>query len=122
MNQTSIKNIGVCGAGTMGCGITQVGAQNGFDTILYDVQYSMLDKSRITIERNLGMMVEKGKMKAQEKDAILDRVKYTTNIADCQAGLIIEAIVEKLEEKGNLFNQLSALNSTSTILATNTSS
>ena len=91
----------------MGCGIAQVGAQSGFDTILYDVQHSILERSRITIEQSLDMIVKKGRMKAEEKDAILGRIRYTTNIADCQAGLIIEAIVEKVEAKTNLFNRLS---------------
>ena len=122
MNQASIKNIVVCGAGTMGCGIAQVVAQNGFNTILYDVQLSMLEKAAITIRRNLNAMVEKGKIEDEERNTILTRLKYTNNIGDCKAELIVEAIVEKVEEKTNLFNQLSAINTDDTILATNTSS
>ena len=49
----------------MGCGIAQVGAQSGFDTILYDVQHSILERSRITIEQSLDMIVKKGRMKAE---------------------------------------------------------
>lgn len=106
----------------MGCGIAQVVAQNGFNTILYDVQLSMLEKAAVTIRRNLNAMVEKGKIKDEERNTILTRLKYTNNIGDCKAELIVEAIVEKVEEKTNLFNQLSAINTDDTILATNTSS
>ena len=112
----------VCGAGTMGCGIAQVGAQNGFSTILYDVQFSMLEKAAITIRRNLDAIVEKGKITDEERNQVLTRLRYTNNIGDCKAELIIEAIVEKIEQKTNLFNELSAINTIHTILATNTSS
>ena len=79
MNQASIKNIVVCGAGTMGCGIAQVVAQNGFNTILYDVQLSMLEKAAVTIRKNLNAMVEKGKIEDDERNTILTRLKYTNN-------------------------------------------
>lgn len=106
----------------MGCGIAQVVARNGFNTILYDVQLAMLEKANITIKRNLDLMVEKGKVNAEDRNGILARLRYTNNIGDCKAELVVEAIVEKLEEKTNLFNQLSAINTANSIFATNTSS
>ena len=122
MNQESIKKICVCGAGTMGVGIAQVAAQHRFDTILYDLQPFMIEKARRTIEQNLSVMVEKGKLSPQEKEAAFARIKYTNNISDCKADLIIEAIIERLEEKASLFSQLSEINDDNVILATNTSS
>ena len=122
MNQETVKTICVCGAGTMGCGIAQVAAQHGFVTILYDVQASMVKKANATIERNLNIMVEKGKIKREEKEAALSRLNYTYNISDCKGELAIEAIIENVHEKASLFNQLSAINNENTILATNTSS
>ncbi|HKH63426.1 MAG TPA: 3-hydroxyacyl-CoA dehydrogenase NAD-binding domain-containing protein [Flavitalea sp.] len=122
MNQGSVNTICVCGAGTMGCGIAQVAAQHGFNTILYDVQPSMVEKASVTIERNLSMMVEKGKLEPEEKEATLNRLNYTYNISDCKGELVIEAIIENVEAKATLFNQLSAINNENTILATNTSS
>ena len=106
----------------MGCGIAQVAAQHGFDTILYDVHPFMVEKAGITIESNLSTMVEKGKMEQQQKESALARLTFTHNISDCKGDLIIEAIVESLEEKASLFNRLSSINSGNTILATNTSS
>lgn len=122
MNQQNVKTICVCGAGTMGCGIAQVAAQHGFITILYDVQLSMVENASATIERNLNMLVEKGKLKPEEKEAVRNRLNYTCSIVDCKGELVIEAIVENVEEKASLFNQISAINKDNTILATNTSS
>lgn len=122
MNQIHINKICVCGAGTMGRGIAQIAAQNNINTILFDVQLSIIEQASESIHQNLQILVEKGKMTQEEKEAILSRLQFTNNIDDCKAGLIIEAIVEKVEAKINLFNQLSDLNEKQTILATNTSS
>ena len=122
MNQILAKKICVCGAGTMGRGIAQTAAQNGFDTILYDVQQPIIDQAINNIHQNLQLLVEKGKMDPQEKSETLSRLKFTTRIEDCKAELIIEAIIENSEVKIDLFNQLSGYNTRSTILATNTSS
>ena len=122
MNQQNVKTICVCGAGTMGCGIAQVAAQHGFTTILYDVQPSMVEKANATIERNLNVLVEKGKLQPEEREAVRTRLQCTCSIADCEGELIIEAIIENVEEKASLFKQLSEINNENTILATNTSS
>lgn len=118
----SIKTICICGAGTMGSGIAQVSAQSGYRTIQFDLSGEMIEKSRKAIELNLNKLAEKGKISATEKQETLDRILFTTQANDCVADMIIEAIIEKKEAKVNLFTQLAALNSSDTILATNTSS
>ncbi len=117
-----VKTICVCGAGTMGSGIAQVAAASGFDTIQFDVNRSMLEKSKLSIEHGLQKLLEKNKVTAEEKRQILDRIVFTDAIADCRADLVIEAIVEDKKAKVELFNQLSNVNNPQTIFATNTSS
>jgi 3-hydroxybutyryl-CoA dehydrogenase len=118
----TITKICVCGAGTMGSGIAQVCAQSGFDTILYELNPVVLEKAKLSIEKNLGSLVEKGKLRAAEKEAISGRIQFTNDIHECRAEIVIEAIIEKLEAKIDLFNQLAAINSADCIFASNTSS
>ena len=122
MDNSTIKIICVCGAGTMGSGIAQVSAQAGYQTIQFDVNEAMLVKSKSQIEKSLDYLVGKTKITSEEKKEIFQRIKFTANINDCIANVIIEAIVEKKEIKVDLFNQLAAINSSQTVLATNTSS
>lgn len=117
-----VSSICVCGAGTMGSGIAQVAAMAGYTTVQFDVNESMLEKSRALINKNLEWLVNKGKMNAAEKEACLNRIQFTSSIGDCVADLVIEAIIEKPTAKADLFNQLGALNGNHTIFATNTSS
>ncbi|HJT75437.1 MAG TPA: 3-hydroxyacyl-CoA dehydrogenase NAD-binding domain-containing protein [Chitinophaga sp.] len=117
-----IKAIAVCGAGTMGAGIAQVAAMSGFQTILFDVQPAILDKARQQIMQQLDTAVAKGKLAMAEKDAVFQRILFTEDVNTCKADVVIEAIVEKLAVKTALFNQLAAINSEETILASNTSS
>lgn len=117
-----IETICICGAGTMGSGIAQVAAQSGFQTIQFDLNAAMLEKSKKSIVSNLTRLVEKGKITEAEQQSILNRIHFTAEIEDCVADLVIEAIVERKEIKIELFNQLARINSTNTILATNTSS
>jgi 3-hydroxybutyryl-CoA dehydrogenase len=118
----SIQSICVCGSGTMGSGIAQVSAQSGFHTILYDVNREVLAKAREAIEKNLASLVSRNKMSGTDKEAVLSRMQFTSDINDCIADIIIEAIVEKPEVKIALFNQLAEVNHSETIFATNTSS
>ena len=112
----------ICGAGTMGSGIAQVSAQGGFDTILYDVNETVLEKAKIFIRNNLQYLIDKNKITAKEKEAIFSRIKFTRDIKDCNAFVIIEAIIEKEEAKVSLFNDLAQYNNEEVIFATNTSS
>ena len=117
-----INKICVTGAGTMGSGIALCAAQHGFDTILFDTNETVLANAETGINKNLNALLEKNKITESEKSSILQRLVFTNRIEDCVAPLIIEAIVEKLEIKISLFNQLAAINLPSTIFASNTSS
>lgn len=117
-----MTTICVCGAGTMGSGIAQVAAQAGYKTIQFDVNDAMLQKSKASIDKTLQMLVDKNKISAEQQTNALNNLVFTSNINDCIADIVIEAIVEKKDVKVSLFNQLAAINATETILATNTSS
>ncbi len=117
-----IQIICVCGAGTMGSGIAQVTASSGFYTLLFDINEETLEKAKATMEVNLQKMVDKNKMTAEEKTATLLRIQYTSDLHECMADIIIEAIIEKPELKISLFNQLAEINHGETIFASNTSS
>ncbi|MBA2562979.1 MAG: 3-hydroxybutyryl-CoA dehydrogenase [Chitinophagaceae bacterium] len=117
-----IKTICICGSGTMGSGIAQVCAQSGFNTILFDVNEIILERSKETIKKNLQYLTDKQKISSEEKERIFFRIQFTKDIKNCVGDVIIEAIVEILEAKVNLFNQLAAVNDAHTIFATNTSS
>ena len=117
-----IHSICVCGAGTMGSGIAQVAAQSGFYTILYDLDATILTKAKQSIGNNLQSLVDKGKLSSEKKTATLAHIKFSSDINQCVANLLIEAIIEKAEAKVALFNQLAELNHRESIFATNTSS
>ena len=112
----------VCGAGTMGSGIAQIAAQSGFNTILFDVNKSVLDKARVSIEKNLEYLVSKQKISLSEKKEIYNRIRFTEDIKECTGEVIIEAITETEEAKVSLFNELAKYNNEEVIFATNTSS
>ena len=117
-----IHTIGVCGAGTMGCGIAQAAAQTGFFTLLYEPDPAVLDRAEKEIEKNLQALVEKGKITSGEKEKTRQRIRFTGDLQNCLADIFIEAIVEKEDSKVGLFNQLAELNHSDCVLASNTSS
>lgn len=112
----------ICGAGTMGSGIAQTAAQAGFTTILYELNPAVLEKAQTGIRKDLQKLVDKGKLAQHQKEAIIQRIRFTSDIHTCIAGIFIEAIVEKPEIKISLFNQLAGINPVDCIFATNTSS
>lgn len=115
------SKIGVIGAGAMGSGIAQVAAQAGHSVIVYDTNAEALNRSHANLEKILKRLQEKGKIDNAKE--ISSRVRYAEELnpmADC--ALIIEAIVEKLEIKKSVFNQLEELVSDDCVLASNTSS
>lgn len=122
MQQTGVSKICVCGAGTMGSGIAQVTAQHGFHTMLYDLDPIILEQARNSIHQKISLLVEKNKISVEEKNAVLNRLCFTSSIMECRAELIIEAIVEKYDAKVALLHQLASINPRETILASNTSS
>ncbi|MTI21599.1 3-hydroxybutyryl-CoA dehydrogenase [Fulvivirga sp. RKSG066] len=117
-----IKKVGVIGAGTMGAGIAQLSAMAGYTTILYDLDQKVLDKAKTSIEKNLAKGIGKGKVTEEQKDLALKNLQLTTDNDELVCDFIIEAIVEKLDIKQQVFTQLEKINSPNTILASNTSS
>ena len=119
---SEIKTIAVIGAGTMGLGIAQVAAMAGYSTILFDISKEVLEKAGQKIDKNLSKAIELGKLNEASKKETLSRLSYTQDLQACKADLIIEAIVEKLEIKVEVFRNLEAVNGPETIMASNTSS
>ena len=118
INQDSI--IGVIGSGAMGAGIAHVAAVAGHQVVLYDTNDQALDRAKKNLTSTLQKLQEKGKITSAED--VLGRVSFADNIVEfSHCGLIIEAIIEKLEVKQELFQKLATQNSSETILASNTS-
>lgn len=113
----------VIGAGTMGSGIAQVFASNGIQTKLYDIKQEFVDKGYGFIDKGLSRQVSKGKMSEDDKNKIMSNLVKTLDLnaaKDCD--LVVEAIVENLQVKKEVFTQLDGIVSESAILASNTSS
>ena len=120
---TDIKRVGVLGCGLMGSGIAQVAATAGYETIVRDVSKEFLDRGRAGIEKSLAKFVEKGRLPAADRDSTLERLTFTTIVADLKpVDIVIEAITEDLTLKNALFKELDALCGAGTIFASNTSS
>ena len=117
-----IKKVAIVGAGTMGQGIAQVCSMAGLEVLLFDVNAEMLNKAIQAIEQNLKKGIERGKVTADEMNKSLSLIQTIDSEKLLIADLIIEAIVERLEIKQQLFTRLEAINSEKTILASNTSS
>lgn len=122
MEKFQIKTAAVIGAGTMGQGIAQVLAMMGFVTLLFDKEHSMLEKALSSIEKNLEKGIQLGKVKEEEKKRTLQNIKLAESFEDLKADLIIEAVIENLELKQNIFKELERINSSQSIFASNTSS
>jgi 3-hydroxybutyryl-CoA dehydrogenase len=118
-----MKNIVVVGGGTMGNGIAHTAAASGFDVSLVDVNESILQRAVSTITANLQRGVDKGKMTAEERDAIVTRINPVTDMESiADADIVIEAIIENLDAKTQLFAKLDQITRPDCILASNTSS
>ncbi|MFL6208952.1 MAG: 3-hydroxybutyryl-CoA dehydrogenase [Pyrinomonadaceae bacterium] len=115
--------IGVIGAGTMGNGIAQVCARAGYSVVMRDVTDEFLQRGLTAINRSLQRDVDKARLTAEEKRAIIERVQLTTNLNDLKtARFVIEAVTEDTGVKANIFKTLDELTPPATILASNTSS
>lgn len=115
--------VAVIGAGAMGSGIAHVAARAGHPVYLFDLNPEAVERGRAGIAKDLDFLVGKGKLAKEEAATILERVRPSSKLEDlADAGLLVEAIVEKLEVKQQLFLQLEALVGPEAILATNTSS
>jgi len=118
-----IQWIGVVGAGQMGSGITEVALSSGLDVLMRDVTQEAVEKGRKRIETDLERRVQKGKMASGEKEAILKRLSTTTRIEDFgNCDFVIEAAIESIPLKGEIFKALDQITRKEVILATNTSS
>jgi 3-hydroxybutyryl-CoA dehydrogenase len=119
----SIQTIGVVGAGQMGNGIAHVAAACGLDVVMHDVQQDFVDRGLSTIDKNLQRGVDKGRMTEDEKQATLSRVSGTTTLDDLAAcDFVVEAVVENMDVKAEIFSRLDAICKAGVILASNTSS
>lgn len=117
-----IKKVGVVGCGIMGCGIAQVCAQAGYDVIVMDTKDEYLDKGFATIEKVLARSVEKERITADDKTAIQSRIKGTLTLDEfSDVDYVVEAVIENLEAKQNVFKQLDKVCPEHTVLASNTS-
>jgi 3-hydroxybutyryl-CoA dehydrogenase len=118
-----IRKVGVLGCGLMGSGIAQVCAQAGYDTIVREVSDEVVERGLAGIAKQLGRAVEKGKMEATERDSVLGRLRGTTrleDLADCN--IILEAVVEDLAIKNEMWRTLDEVCRPDAIFASNTSS
>jgi len=119
----AIKNVFVIGAGTMGNGIAQVGAQAGYNVTMSDVKDEFISRGMAAIEKSLDRGVKKGTMQESEKTELMARIKTTLDMNDARdADLVIEAAPEVIDLKKNIFKQLDEICKDDVILATNTSS
>lgn len=118
-----IQKVGVMGCGLMGAGIAQVAASAGFETIVLEVSDELIEKGFLGIEKSLSKFAEKGTITAEQQKETRDRLSGTTafeDLTDCD--IIIEAIIENLTEKRQVFERLDRLCKPETIFASNTSS
>jgi 3-hydroxybutyryl-CoA dehydrogenase len=117
-----IRTVGVVGLGTMGAGIAQVSLQSGFETVGREVNDELAERGRATIERYLSRAVEKGRLNQEERDAALGRLSLTTDLGElAECDLVIEAVLEELELKREVFAELERVTRPDAVLATNTS-
>jgi len=118
-----IRKVGVVGCGLMGSGIAQVAAQAGYPVIVREVSAQLVDKGLQSIEKNLGRLVDKGTLPSVDRDQIRGRLRGTANLDDLQScDLIIEAIIEQLPAKRELWTSLDKVCPKAAIFASNTSS
>jgi 3-hydroxybutyryl-CoA dehydrogenase len=118
----SIKRVGIVGSGIMGAGIAETAAVSGFEVVLRSRSQSTADATLAALEKSLNRQVEKEKITEGDRDAALGRVTGTSDLSALKGvDLVIESVVEDLEVKKELFNELDRITADGTILATNTS-
>ncbi|TET82980.1 3-hydroxybutyryl-CoA dehydrogenase [candidate division TA06 bacterium] len=118
-----INRIGVVGAGTMGNGIAHVCALSGFDVVLIDIRQEILDRATEKMKKNMGRQVKKEKISQADMDAALKRITNATALEALKdADLVVEAVVEDLKTKKEIFQKLDAICKKDCILSSNTSS
>lgn len=119
----SILTVGIVGAGTMGSGVANLAAMSGFNVILRDVEEKYLQHAIAKIEKFIDRSISKGKMTVEQKEEVMERITVTTDLEDMkEVDIVIEAIIEDLELKKEVFSKLDEIVPENVILATNTSS
>lgn len=122
-NNSAIQIIGVVGAGTMGNGIAQVAARAGYKVILRDVKEEFLERGMAAVSKSLQRDVDKERLSAEEKSAIIGRIQTATEMGALKdADLVVEAVTEDVNVKTDVFRELDQLTRPEAILASNTSS
>jgi 3-hydroxybutyryl-CoA dehydrogenase len=117
-----IRKVGVVGLGTMGAGIAQISVQSGHETVGREASDELAERGRATIDRYLTRGVEKGRLSQDERDAGLTRLTLTTELSDLRdCDLVIEAVLEQLDLKREVFAELDRVTRPDAVLATNTS-
>lgn len=122
MGDSPIKSVGVAGAGTMGQGIAIACTLAGYDTLLFDANPNVCTQAIENIRSTFDQSVAKGKLAPDKAASVKNRIRSVNVISGLKADLIIEAVVENLKIKQQLFTELEQVNSPTTILSTNTSS
>jgi 3-hydroxybutyryl-CoA dehydrogenase len=117
-----IQTIAIIGSGTMGQGIAQVCAMSGYNVVMYDIEASLLKTATSRLRKNLETLAEKGKITAEDSKNALSRVSTITDFRQLQVDMVIEAVVENLEVKQKIFQEIEKINGNDCILTTNTSS
>jgi 3-hydroxybutyryl-CoA dehydrogenase len=119
----SIEKVGVAGCGLMGSGIAEISAKAGLDVLVREIDEGAVEGGRKRIEKSLDRAVQKEKMTAEERDQVLGRIRFTTKVEElADRDLVIEAVIEDLSAKNELFGKLDDLCPEHTIFASNTSS
>ena len=118
-----IETVGVVGCGLMGSGIAEVAAKAGFDVVVREVSDELIEGGRDRIRKSLDRAVERGKLTEADRDAAWSRLRFSTDLSDlADRDLVIEAIIEEIAAKNELFSALNDLCGPETIFASNTSS
>ena len=116
-----IKKPFVLGTGIMGAGIGQLCAQNGYDVDIVDISDEILDKARAKVQKGMEQRIEKGKITREDMESVLSRMHWSTDIEKAgDSDFVIEAVLENMDLKKDIFGKFSAICSPETILATNT--
>src|SRR5437660_11414774 len=118
----TVKRLGIVGSGIMGAGVAETAAKAGIEVVLRSRHQESADAMVASLEKSLGKQVEKGRLSEEDRDGTLSRVTATSDLhalKDCD--LVLESIVEDLDTKKHLFNELDRICADATIIATNTS-
>ncbi len=118
-----VKTVGVVGMGTMGAGIAEVLARTGLDVVAVDVDAHGVARGRGHLEHSTGRALERGKLDETSRRELLDRISFTTKLADlADVHLVVEAVPERLDLKSRIFSELDGIVRSDVVLASNTSS